>query len=673
MIKPVLVIIFLLLFNPNVFSKSKTNQILLPNFRWHPGDNVEWAKPSFNDKDWEMLPNRQFPFQKWTGIGWFRYLLIPDPFMNTMPLGISLIPCGAVELYLDGQLIATYGKVSTSGKDEEAVLEWSLKPIVFNNHKILKNNLTTHLLAIRYSNHTFNQTVWSGYRPRFKFKLGQISQLTRERTSLLNKVSSHQLALMSICLAFALLHFLLYLFYVRLKANFYFALLTAAAALNMFFEFNPHIAVDLADLLKSQIFAQISFLLFGMFCLRFILSILYHKKPESFLIFLYAGIGISIMVFFKPFALDSVLHVYMLAVIIQIIISIIQTRKSKKPYEGIWIIGIGAIPLILFTLFEICAGTGLIERPWRFTDFPSPYYGMLGFLIGMSIFLARQFAKINNNLEVQIEQVRQLSKKTLAQERQAKKIAVEKTRLETEIKQKNQELEAARKLQLSMLPHSVPLIPYLDIAAGMKTAAEVGGDYYDFMSRENEKLTVAIGDATGHGMHSGIMVAAAKSLINLLSPDPHPANILKKTSYALSKMGFRSMFMAMAIAKIDNRELILASAGMPFPLIYKKKLKMIKKVELKGLPLGSKLKFDYREKKIKLEQGDTLLFMSDGLIESFNRKGEMFGEKRVKQSFIQWANHSSQIILDRLILESKKWRNGQELQDDMTIVVMKIK
>ena len=83
--------------------------------------------------------------------------------------------------------------------------------------------------------------------------------------------------------------------------------------------------------------------------------------------------------------------------------------------------------------------------------------------------------------------------------------------IQAENDRKTKELEEARQLQLSMLPKELPQLPNLDIAVYMKTATEVGGDYYDFNIDGNGTLTVLVGDATGHGMMSGMMVSIMKS------------------------------------------------------------------------------------------------------------------------------------------------------------------
>ena len=92
--------------------------------------------------------------------------------------------------------------------------------------------------------------------------------------------------------------------------------------------------------------------------------------------------------------------------------------------------------------------------------------------------------------------------------------------LELENERKTRELDQARKLQLSMLPKDVPTLQNLDIAVYMKTATEVGGDYYDFHISGNNILTAVLGDATGHGMNAGMMVSVSKGLFQNLARQP---------------------------------------------------------------------------------------------------------------------------------------------------------
>jgi serine phosphatase RsbU (regulator of sigma subunit) len=280
---------------------------------------------------------------------------------------------------------------------------------------------------------------------------------------------------------------------------------------------------------------------------------------------------------------------------------------------------------------------------------------------------------INRDLEKQIIRVKDLSEKSLAQEREAKKLAVERVRLEAEIEQKNRELEEARKLQISMLPCTIPKLPKCDIGVYMQTATEVGGDYYDFSLCEDGTLTIAIGDATGHGLHAGIMVAATKSLFNALSHEPNPVHILSETSTALRAMGFKGMYMAMTVAKLKDRKIHLSAAGMPFTLLYRASTKCVHELILKGLPLGNPIDYPYQEETLDLKPDDSVLFMSDGFIELFNQHGEMLGNEIAKLSFGEAASGSPDEIIKHLVETGNHWSHGMNQQDDITFVVMKMK
>ena len=104
-------------------------------------------------------------------------------------------------------------------------------------------------------------------------------------------------------------------------------------------------------------------------------------------------------------------------------------------------------------------------------------------------------------------------------------------------------------MQFSKLPQALPQLPHLEIAAYMKPATEVGGDYYDFHLSEDGVLTVAVGDATGHGLKAGTVVTATKSLFNHLAQESEIPAIFQQSSRALKRMNLRPLFMAMAIAK----------------------------------------------------------------------------------------------------------------------------
>lgn len=246
-------------------------------------------------------------------------------------------------------------------------------------------------------------------------------------------------------------------------------------------------------------------------------------------------------------------------------------------------------------------------------------------------------------------------------------------KLEAENTRKARELEEARRLQLALLPRTVPKLPFLEIAVFMQTATEVGGDYYDFNVNTDGGLTIAIGDATGHGLQAGTIVASTKSLFKALVDEPAPAQVLKKMSRALKSMGFRKMFMGMTVAKFDHHRLILSSAGMPVTLVHRAASGTTEEIILKAMPLGSFSNFKYQQRTLKLRPGDTVLFMSDGLYETFNTQEEMLGESRMIKLFTEIAHQQPRKIVRRLASTAKSWAGERALHDDMTIVAVKMK
>jgi len=235
------------------------------------------------------------------------------------------------------------------------------------------------------------------------------------------------------------------------------------------------------------------------------------------------------------------------------------------------------------------------------------------------------------------------------------------------------ELEGARQLQFSMLPQSLPQLPHLEIAAYMKPATEVGGDYYDFHLSDDGVLTVAVGDATGHGLKAGTVVTATKSLFNHLAQESEIPAIFQQSSRALKRMNLRSLFMAMAIAKVKGYQLTLGSAGMPPTLIYRAARRLVEEISLGGVPLGSLTDYSYRKRSLDLAPGDVVVLMSDGYPERFNSKNEMLDYGSAKSVLLEIAILPPQEIIEVFVKIADKWAEGRPQDDDMTFVVIKFK
>jgi serine phosphatase RsbU (regulator of sigma subunit) len=207
----------------------------------------------------------------------------------------------------------------------------------------------------------------------------------------------------------------------------------------------------------------------------------------------------------------------------------------------------------------------------------------------------------------------------------------------------------------------------------MTTATEVGGDYYDFHHGKDGVLTVAVGDATGHGLKAGTVVAATKALFRVLAPRPDIRATFRELTTALKDMRLGRLNMALTIAKLEGHTVTLSAAGMPPALVYRAATGEVETVVLKGLPLGAFPQYQYEERRLELADGDTLLLMSDGFPEMFDERREMLGYDRAVEIFAEAARHSPEAIVEHLQRRGEEWAAGRPPDDDVTFVVLKVR
>ncbi|MFA6597475.1 MAG: SpoIIE family protein phosphatase [Ignavibacteriaceae bacterium] len=297
-------------------------------------------------------------------------------------------------------------------------------------------------------------------------------------------------------------------------------------------------------------------------------------------------------------------------------------------------------------------------------------YTFYVFLFGGFLYSIREFELKRQKKNAAIKESKLRAE---AAELQAKAAEAQSRIIQAENDRKSSELEEARQLQLSMLPKELPQLPHLDIAVYMKTATEVGGDYYDFIVGLDGTLTVAIGDATGHGMKAGTIVSMVKALFSSGGSRLDMKTFFDQSSDALKEIELGRLMMAFMMLKIKSNRLEFTNAGMPPLFIYRKQSKTVEEIMINGMPLGAMKNFPYEIKETEIAAGDTLLLLSDGMPELKNDKDEQFGYTRLKEKFISVAEKESEEIISYLKEEGKHWTNDKEPDDDVTFVVIKIK
>lgn len=248
----------------------------------------------------------------------------------------------------------------------------------------------------------------------------------------------------------------------------------------------------------------------------------------------------------------------------------------------------------------------------------------------------------------------------------------EKRAIEAENERKTKELEEARQLQLSMLPKEVPKLPHLEIAAFMRTATEVGGDYYDFLVQENGVLNVGFGDATGHGLQAGTMVTLMKGFFTSDAAKLELQEFMNHCTNMIKEIKLGRILMSFSLVRINDHNLTITSAGMPPVYFYNKEKNETEEILIQGMPLGAMRKFAYKTVERELKSGDTILLLTDGLPEQMNKNSEMLDYPRVKDSFSQIAYKKPDKIIEALTNLGDEWMGEKIQDDDITFVVIKV-
>ncbi len=306
----------------------------------------------------------------------------------------------------------------------------------------------------------------------------------------------------------------------------------------------------------------------------------------------------------------------------------------------------------------------IVDPPWYRTTAAYISYVLLfaGIIFGLDRFQRHRLL----GKERERQRIQEAELRAVAAEAQSKLMQAENER-------KTKELEEARNLQLSMLPRELPNIPNLDIAVYMKTASEVGGDYYDFHVGLDGTLTVVLGDATGHGMKAGTMVTAVKSLFRSYGPHPDIIHSFHEITRCLKEINLEKLSMCMTMLKIQGGNMSMSAAGMPPILLFRNGDKSIEEHVMKGMPLGTIEKFPYEIRETNLNIGDTVLLMSDGFPELMNKSKDIYGYKKARYSFEEVADKNPEEIIAHLKDEGSRWRDDEDPDDDVTFVVIKIK
>lgn len=241
------------------------------------------------------------------------------------------------------------------------------------------------------------------------------------------------------------------------------------------------------------------------------------------------------------------------------------------------------------------------------------------------------------------------------------------------------ELAVATQIQTRLLPHEVPDVPGLDIAAYYVSAKEVGGDYYDFIPIGAGHIGVVVADVSGKGIPAALVMTMTRSLLRMASEnEPSPAKAALKVDRFLSADMSPGMFVTMAylVVDLETHEAQLVRCGHNAPFFYRSTSRKLVPLEPGGIAIGldrrgSLFSAQLRIQRVALRAGDFLVLYSDGIVEGKNSKGDDYGDARLMTILTDNARSPARELIEIVMEDLKKHRRGAAQSDDITLLVIK--
>lgn len=289
-------------------------------------------------------------------------------------------------------------------------------------------------------------------------------------------------------------------------------------------------------------------------------------------------------------------------------------------------------------------------------------------------------------------------------------VAIANNELTVELRKKerlDRELEIASEIQVHLLPSECPQIQGVEIAAACRTANRVGGDYYDFIptnydrvrnsqrlssssqtSRAKEKedeqaacvpWSIVIGDVMGKGVPAGLIMTMTRGMLRAEVLNRHsPAQILKHLNRVMyDDLENSHRFVTLFYSEYDpqTKTLSYTNAAHNPPILWQAATNTLARLDTWGMLIGLDADSEYEDASVKLASGDTIIYYTDGFTDAVNKNGERFDEDNLSAAF-QWACQNCsgpEAILNYLFEEVERFTgSGSQSGDDMTLVVMQL-
>ena len=252
-------------------------------------------------------------------------------------------------------------------------------------------------------------------------------------------------------------------------------------------------------------------------------------------------------------------------------------------------------------------------------------------------------------------------------------IAIDNAKMHKSLMEKQRlvkDMEFARTVQESFLPQKTPEITSYRFSTHYTPAQEVGGDFYDFILLDHDRIGIVIGDVSGKGVPAALYMAKLGSDLRTLAfTEKDPAAALRLLNIQLAERSRRGMFATLLYMELDskNGSLTISNAGHLPPIVKKADGTVRKLSTAGGSPLGILSGMTFGQENARLEKGDTAVLYTDGIIEAMNAKEELYGYERFEK-LIHASAADPDVLKTAVIDDVNRFTGLSPQHDDMTLV-----
>ena len=257
-------------------------------------------------------------------------------------------------------------------------------------------------------------------------------------------------------------------------------------------------------------------------------------------------------------------------------------------------------------------------------------------------------------------------------------ISIENARLYQAVRRQERQLERdiamAREVQLRLLPPNAPENAHAEMAVRFMPARTIGGDLYDFLDYGPGRTAIVLGDVSGKAAPAALFAALVSGIMRSAAAHaPDPAEMLASLNDAMQERKLDSQYVSLLFAlwNDDDRTLRVANSGAVQPVVCRQGQSITIKAE--GFPLGLFPDVTYDEIAVPTEPGDAIVFVSDGILDAENAKGEMYGDERLAGILCASRDMAAQQIADIILDDVTSFQDGHDRFDDETIIVLRVR